>query len=179
MICAFCKADIESDSFYCDQCGQEILVCPKCNKPGKGKVCTQDGTSLVTAKSLSSTAKVGVGGPQLPPAPAGELHLINRTLNLDIKITKDALIGRLYGDFVDIFGKYDTVSGRHLKIVFDPQKGWLATDLGSTNGTKYNNLPLVPNQPQVLADKSYLQIANIEFFIEIKKPTPTTGTRRI
>lgn len=179
MQCAFCKATIDDDSLYCDQCGKEILVCPKCNKPGRGKVCTQDGTTLVTAKSCSSTAPVGAGGVPSPSTPAGELHLISRTLNLDIKITKDVLIGRLEGDFVDIFGRYDTVSREHLKISFDPQKGWLATDLGSTNGTKYNNIPLVPNQPQILSDKCFLQIANIEFYVEIKRPTGKTGTVRI
>lgn len=174
MLCPFCKADIDGDSNFCDQCGQEILLCPRCNKPGKGKVCTSDGTPLVSAKSRAATAPAG-------GVDAGELHLINRTLGLDIKITKDVLIGRTTGDFVDIFGKYETVSGKHLQISFDPQRGWLATDLGSTNGTRYNNTPLIPNQPQPLKDKSYLQIANIEFYVEIsvKKTPGKTGTVRI
>lgn len=179
MICLFCKCEIDDDSFYCDQCGQEILICPKCNKPSKGKFCTSDGTTLVKMKEkmaptpLSNGITVGVSTPS-PNLESGgasgksELHLINRTLGLDIKVEKDVSIGRTKGDFVDIFAKYDTVSSEHLKITYDPQKGWLATDLGSTNGTKYNNTPLIPNQQQLLSDKSYLQIANIEFFVEIK-----------
>ncbi len=179
MYCAFCKAEIEDDSFYCDQCGREILICPKCNKPGKGKICTQDGTTLITAKSRSSTIQVDEVNVQFSPTSANELHLINRNLNLDIKITKDVLIGRAEGDFVEIFRKYDAVSRRHLKISFDPQKGWLATDLGSTNGTKYNNTLLTPNQPQVLADKSFLQIANIEFYVEIRRPKEEDKTKKL
>lgn len=179
MECAYCKEKIDDDSLFCDQCGNEVLLCPKCKKPGKGKVCTLDGTPLVAAKSLFSQVQIEAGSTQFTPV-VGELHLINRNLNLDIKITKDVLIGRLEGDFVDIFGKYDTVSGRHLKISYDPQKGcWVATDLGSTNGSKYNNTPLIPNQPQILADKSLLQIANIEFFVEIRRPVGKTGTVRV
>lgn len=175
MLCPFCKMDIEDDSFYCDQCGHEILICPRCNKAGKGKVCTSDGTPLISAKDRVKPEQTNKVVDYL------ELHLINRTLGIDIKITKNVLIGRTTGDFVDIFGKYEAVSGRHLQISFDPNKGWVAVDLGSTNGTKYNNTPLIPNNPQVLSDKSYLQIANIEFYVEIinKKTDGKTGTVRI
>ncbi len=113
MNCPYCKADIEDDSLYCDRCGQEILICPNCNKPGKGKVCTRDGTPLIAVKvrgAVSSDSR-------------RRLHLINKTLGLDIVIDKDVLIGRVNGDFVHIFGKYPQVSGRHLRIIFDQQKG--------------------------------------------------------
>jgi hypothetical protein len=179
MQCPFCKSNIDDDSLYCDQCGKEILICPKCNKPGKGKICTRDGTKLITMKSKIAGTAIGVGvslavssvpAQNLGTTPVldkGELHLINKNLGLDIKIEKDVSIGREIGDFVDIFSKYQTVSGRHLQIDFDSQKGWLVTDLGSTNGTKYNNIALVPNKPQILKDKSYLIIANIEFYVQI------------
>jgi len=167
MQCPFCKNNIDDDSFYCDQCGKEILICPKCNKPGKGKMCIIDGTPLVSMKDkigiIHTASKVSVA----VPLDKGELHLINKNLGLDVKIEKDVFIGRETGDFVDIFGEYQTVSGRHLQIDFDLQKGWLVTDLGSTNGTKYNNMLLVPNRPQILTDKSYLIIANIEFYVQI------------
>ena len=193
MQCPFCKSNIDDDSFYCDQCGKEISICPKCNKPGKGKMCTIDGTTLITMKNKMAGTATGVGvsvavssapAQKLGPTPVldkGELRLINKNLGLDIKIEKDVSIGRTTGDFVDIFSKYQTVSGRHLQINFDLQKGWLVTDLGSTNGTKYNNMPLVPNKPQILSDKSYLIIATIEFYIQIltKKPIGKTGTTRV
>ena len=192
MQCPFCKSNIDDDSLYCDQCGKEILICPKCNKPGKGKICIIDGTPLVSMKdkigTIHTTSKVSVADSftskqDLNGKKAlekGELHLINKNLGLDIKIEKDVSIGRTTGDFVDIFSKYQTVSGRHLQINFDLQKGWLATDLGSTNGTKYNNMLLVPNQPQILSDKSYLIIANIEFYVQIlnKKTIGKTGTTK-
>ena len=52
MICGFCKSDIEADSFFCDQCGSELLICEKCGKAGKGKRCIEDGGKLLTAKEI-------------------------------------------------------------------------------------------------------------------------------
>jgi hypothetical protein len=203
MICAFCKSDIEDDSIYCDQCGKEILICPKCGKPGKGKVCTFDGTALVsvrdkgsnTKQPLSTDGNVPLISPSMvnpasallvnpsvsPTINANDLHLINKNLGLDLKIENGDIIGRTTGRFANVFGKYDQVSGKHLQISYDPKNGWMGTDLGSTNGTKYNNVLLTPNLPQKLEDKSYLIIANIEFYIRIenKSLSGKTGTRRI
>ncbi len=188
MLCAYCKINIDDDSSYCDQCGREILICPKCNNPGKGKMCTSDGTALVSMKTKTATAPVSTGvsaGVSLSNAPVaqivdtGELHLINRTLGLDLKIEGVIVIGSTTGDFVGIFSKYQQISGKHLQINFDHQKGWFVTDLGSTNGTKYNNIPLKPMMPQILSDESYLCIANIEFFVQIVNATINTKTQRI
>ena len=38
MKCFECKADIEDDSLFCDQCGAKIYLCPDCRVPGKGSV---------------------------------------------------------------------------------------------------------------------------------------------
>lgn len=48
--CPKCKASIDNDSWYCDQCGQELKVCPQCRTYGKGNRCTQCGSILTTAK---------------------------------------------------------------------------------------------------------------------------------
>lgn len=184
MVCPFCKITIDDDSFYCDQCGQEILVCPKCNKPGKGKMCTSDGTPLVVVKSRTGEQAVSAADSIAPAqgltpsvhiaADIGELHLINKNIGLDLKIQGDTIIGRTAGNFVDIFSKHPQVSGKHCQISFDSQKGWMVSDLSSRNGTKYNNAPLKPFQPQPLTDKSFLLIANIEFYIVIQNQTNKT-----
>jgi len=183
MICALCKSQIDEDSFYCDQCGKEIFICPKCNAPRKGKVCIQCGIPLVSMKSKTEVSSTQPTDLKQPISEIGELHLINKTLKLDIKITKDVFIGRTEGDFVDIFGKYLQISGRHLQINYDPQRQtWTATDLGSTNGTMYNNLPLQPNQPYILSDGSFLIIGKtIEFYVQIisKAMPDKTGTVRV
>jgi pSer/pThr/pTyr-binding forkhead associated (FHA) protein len=53
MNCAYCNIDIESDSFYCDQCGKELFICPTCGKSRKGKNCTEDGSKLYSPKQRS------------------------------------------------------------------------------------------------------------------------------
>ncbi len=60
--CPKCKVAIEDDSWYCDQCGQELKVCPQCATFGKGNRCTQCGTVLITAKQKAE----GVVTPAAP-----------------------------------------------------------------------------------------------------------------
>lgn len=59
--CPKCKCDIENDSYFCDQCGAELYICPQCKTFGKGKRCTSCGTELVRAKDFA-------GGAQPTPA---------------------------------------------------------------------------------------------------------------
>jgi len=49
MQCPSCKENIDDDSRYCDQCGERILVCSSCGRPGKGKRCIFDGKELIPA----------------------------------------------------------------------------------------------------------------------------------
>lgn len=72
MICPKCKADIPDDSWFCDQCGSELMFCPNCKTPAKGKRCTQCGAVLVGAAQLSKAAP----GPQpvTSTAPTGQKH---------------------------------------------------------------------------------------------------------
>jgi len=192
MICAFCKSGIDDDSLYCDQCGKEVLVCPKCHKPGKGKMCTFDGIPLVSKKNETTPGLAGtevseavtpsVSKPVAQVAGICELRLINKNLGLDLKIEDGDIVGRTKGRFVNIFSKYSTVSGQHAQFKLDSNnKCWTIIDLDSTNGTKYNNITLKPMQSQVLTDKSYLCIANIEFYVQISngKVMGKTGTLRI
>ncbi len=53
--CPHCNADIENDSVFCDQCGAELLQCPKCGKYRKGKFCTECGCP--TGKPSGATAQ--------------------------------------------------------------------------------------------------------------------------
>lgn len=57
MNCPFCKSDIEQDSFFCDQCGIELFICPQCKNIAKGKRCTQDGSKLVSLKEFKGESK--------------------------------------------------------------------------------------------------------------------------
>lgn len=65
--CPKCQAEIEGDSYFCDQCGAELFVCPKCGTFGKGKRCTRCGEQLVSAQSLN-----GAPAPSSANAPAAQ-----------------------------------------------------------------------------------------------------------
>lgn len=194
MECAYCKMEIDDDSYFCDQCGEEILICPTCKKPGKGKVCIWDGTKLVTKRNLEKDPSFIFKTVTTPKKESfssfniennkdynkQELHLINQSLNLNLKIEKETIIGRAEGDFINIFKQYDTVSRKHLKIEFIPEKGWFVTDLNSTNGTYYNQKKLTPMNSQLLENHSVLKIANLEFKIEIiSDENDSTKTMRL
>ena len=66
--CYKCGADIDSDSLFCDQCGAEQYVCPKCHIIGKGpnKRCGMCGSPLVPATGQhgnNSTQQQGTAQP--------------------------------------------------------------------------------------------------------------------
>lgn len=100
-------------------------------------------------------------------AAAPELRLLNKNIQVDIRIEHDTIIGRAAGPHVAIFSRFDQVSSRHCRFSFDPGRGWSVTDMGSTNKTLYNNQMLTPQTPQLLSDQSHLKIANIEFFVRL------------
>ena len=84
--CPKCKATIETDSWFCDQCGQELKVCPQCGAYGKGRRCTQCGTVLITAKEKTEGSsktpeniQSRVPPPQQPAAPQPEVHHVSET----------------------------------------------------------------------------------------------------
>jgi len=54
MQCPSCKENIDDDSRYCDQCGEQIFVCSSCGRPGKGKRCIFDGKEMVAAGTAQS-----------------------------------------------------------------------------------------------------------------------------
>lgn len=71
--CPKCQAEIEADSYFCDQCGVELFVCPKCGAYGKGKRCTRCGEPLVSAKDLglgTAAAKPAQPADSQTPQPA-------------------------------------------------------------------------------------------------------------
>lgn len=71
--CPYCGADIEDDSWYCDQCANELHRCPSCGNFCKGKFCPKCGKPTALAKDLAGTpaAQPAAGAqPVAPPPPA-------------------------------------------------------------------------------------------------------------
>lgn len=197
--CAYCKSEIESDAYYCDQCGQEIFLCVTCGKQGQGKFCEEEGEELVAARLITKTKedvpeqRISEATEQKqftelknPVIHRSTLKLINNNLGIVLDIEPDALLGRTTGPYATKLNNFNAISSRHMTFQHDAVKGWTCQDIGSTNGSKYShnnnawaNTPLLtPNSTTRLEDKAYLLIANIEFSIQITGgPSPDTTVR--
>lgn len=158
MKCYNCKAEIEADSWFCDQCGQEIFICPACHTPGRGegKRCGMCGTPLVSAKSLATSGSDdkptkgtgaptskgwngGESGPQPSTTSGSEAptKLVCHAENITLELKDGALIGRVDGDYRDQLGRLMYISSRHATLRKE-RDHWIITDVGSRNGTAVN-----------------------------------------
>lgn len=173
--CYKCGADIDSDSLFCDQCGAEQYVCPKCHIIGKGpnKRCGMCGSPLVPAtgqQGNNSTQQQGAAQPfagatqqqgaaqpfagatqqqgaaQQQEATRMASNLVCQAEQVSIPLMNGAVIGRTAGDYANLLGKCIYISGMHARLT---QNGsvWHITDLGSRNGTKVNGVACQPNVP--------------------------------
>lgn len=186
MLCPKCKFDIDNDSCYCDQCGQEIRYCQSCRRPGKGNRCTACGGRMIPAidyfrvSSAPTTIPITEKAPQpnytspdnnaaTLKAPTGaRLILSNGMLGITIEGFDGAIIGRRQGIYQNQFKQHPYVSGSHAKLKFDAKLNqWFLTDMNSSNGTRYNNTPLIAGKPCMLENGSTIQLANITLNVAI------------
>lgn len=161
----------------CTACGTPLTAvksqtsAPGENGKGAGQQASPHASPHMAANvTVSSDAKGGTYRlPDEKPAVSRipELRLLNKNINADLKIDDNTILGRETGQYISTFSSFKQVSGKHCRFNYDKIKGWSVTDLGSTNKTRYNNECLVPDNPQFLGDKTYLKIANIEFFVRI------------
>lgn len=146
MKCPECKADIDSDSVFCDQCGKELLYCPKCGEAKRGVSCPRCGSLLVRKTGMQS----------------GALHLCGNGWNLELK---EGDFGRRTGVYPE-FSTVPYISSRHGALRRSEDK-WQVMDCGSTNGTFLNGNRLQPDSWHDLAENDKLVIATVEF--ELKR----------
>lgn len=181
--CPKCKSEIDSDSRFCDQCGQEVFYCSHCVKPGKGLRCTSCGAPMVRYDELRSesgkthekkSATVtrrervvasAMGVTQRSGIP--QLMLLNDSLHIQLAGTDGAILGRRFGIYRDVLSSFHYVSGTHAQLGYTAQTGWTITDRESSNGTYLNGQKLTPNEPVMITQNDRIVLANIEFRVEI------------
>lgn len=136
MKCQNCKSSIDDDSWFCDQCGSKIYLCPECRTPGKGegKRCGMCGSKLVTAQELAGAKD---GAPQKSQQPAAATKLVCRQENITLVLQNGAVLGRLEGPYQAMLSRLEFVSARHAQLWAEGDK-WIISDLGSRNGTAVN-----------------------------------------
>lgn len=188
MVCPKCKSEIDADSLFCDQCGQEIKYCQSCKRVGKGNRCTACGGRMITAAEHSGIKTQQILVPKanlsvnefqpvegcdfatikVPNPTPIRLVLSNSLFGINIEGSDGAIIGRRSGIYNQLFARFPYVSGNHAKLKFDFNRNkWTITDMNSSNGTKYNGNSLNPNEPCDLENGATLQLANVVFNVTI------------
>jgi len=177
--CPFCGKEIENDSFYCDQCGEELKTCPSGHGFKKGKICNECGTRLVEAKNVPQQQETLVEARNVPQQqtetvektyrptvdPAEPRYLVSNTLNARFELKNGAIIGRTTGDYVNVFGKQGYVSRTHARVQKNDAGAWEIVDLDSANGTFLNGQKLVPYQPAAFKIGDTITFYDIKFLV--------------
>lgn len=184
--CPYCKMTIDSDSFYCDQCGEQLYICPKCHIYGKGegKHCGLCGQKLVPALSQKDNASQESEQCSSSPNPNTDSHdaffiqhsstsiptvvptapscLKCYNENVTIQLFDNAIIGRTTGNYASVLNNLIYISSKHDQL-HKTDSGWEITDLNSRNGTKVNNVKCAPTLCFKIGD--IIKIANTYDFI--------------
>jgi len=192
--CPFCSKEIENDSFYCDQCGQELRVCPLGHGFKKGKICSECGTKLVEAKNAADNqqaqpAVTTLSGTLSQPPPvevenvipqqtetaektyrpqvfdAEPKYLVSAVLNTRLELKNGAIIGRKTGDYVNVFNNQGYISRTHARVQKNDAGVWEIVDLDSANGTFLNEVELKPNQPYTFKIGDTIAFYDIKFLV--------------
>lgn len=196
IICPRCKEEIEDESHFCDQCGQELVYCGSCGRVGMGRRCTYCGGMMISAdevlqkrqgsqyqKVVNPSANQQYGSSLLPdnmvskrteepvqmPHQKGipTLTLYNPTLDIRMVGMNGAIIGRRQGPYAQQLESNRYVSGVHAQLIYKADTGWCIIDKHSSNGTKLNQRDLLPDVPMSLKSGDIVTLANVNLQVSI------------
>ena len=186
IICPSCKEEIDNDSNFCDQCGQELVYCSSCGRVGVGRRCTYCGGLMITAEKLkeqqeaarqqASMSNVSAGFTSLVVTSAGTpvamgtiptLTLYNPSLNIRIVGINGAIIGRKQGPYQQMFASNMYISGVHAQLIYQQESGWCIIDKHSSNGTKLNQRDILPDVPMTIKGGDIVTLANVNLQVSI------------
>lgn len=177
MKCPYCKAVIDDDSWYCDQCGKALMFCPECHQPKRGTECPACGADLVDAKTYhapkasttpsqaastppqgASTTPQAASTPPKADIPAQATPTLLEGAGFRLSL-KEGIFGRTTGIYPELSTQI-YVSGRHGELRCEKGQ-WQIRDLGSHNGTLVNGRKLIPNAWTDINVGDILKIATI------------------
>ena len=186
--CPVCGADIDIDSLFCDQCGAQLLICPRCGSFRKGKFCLKCGVPTIPAGEVAAPAQqpapqpsadhvrsadagmaaahVASAGPRpttIPPAVQQPVRITCRAMGITLMLQPGALIGRAAGPYAAQLAAFKYISGNHARIDFDGHR-WTITDIGSRNGTTVNGMACRVSEPVGLRLGDVIRFATVYDF---------------
>jgi hypothetical protein len=186
-----CLIEIDDDSKFCDQCGSEILFCPKCNTPGTGKFCAKDGTRLESRRSddtqnatpqqgtlpesQGQTAGNAEQPHEIPQGGTAAFDLNSGTGSdavtlihsggLELVIKNSDILGRGEGAHAVQLQGFKFLSRKHAELILR-SGSWFIKDLGSTNKSKLNGEFLEPQREYPVKKGDCVMLADQEFTVK-------------
>ncbi len=189
IICPSCKEEIEDDSHFCDQCGQELVYCSSCGRVGMGRRCTYCGGLMISAdeviqkhqeqkKSALGSTSFSMSFLQMSqqghvdqsvrnPNGVPTLTLYNPSLDIRLVGMNGAIIGRRQGPYAQQLGNCMYISGVHAQLIYKPDSGWCIIDKHSSNGTKLNQRDLQPDIPMSIKSGDIITLANVNLQVMV------------
>lgn len=190
--CPVCGADIDIDSLFCDQCGAQLLICPRCGSFRKGKFCLKCGVATIPAGRIAAPEQkpaplpaadpvrpvhapapasmppepVAPAGPRpttIPPALQQPARITCHAMGVTLSLQPGALIGRAAGPYAAQLAAFKYISGNHARLDFDGRR-WTITDIGSRNGTAVNGMPCRVSEPVQLRPGDVIRFATVYDF---------------
>lgn len=179
--CPSCKSEIESGSWYCDQCGIEIKCCVSCGRAGENELCAVCGDNMIPARLYTTTL-----GKTVQPADSSftrisavdrnikikrpvKLYLVNYPLGIRFEAVDEAVIGRKVGPYSTLLKNHPYVSGKHAVVKHGTnEKEWIIIDQNSSNGTYLNGERIFALTPTPIKEGDKIQLANIELIVELE-----------
>ena len=165
MKCPFCKAIIDDESWFCDQCGAALKFCPECRQPKRGTECAACGADLVSAEAFFTPKSEKQKPPKAPETPTSVLATPSFLEGDGLKLPlKEGIFGRTTGIYPEL-SNHIYISGRHGELrCVDGQ--WQIRDLGSRNGTLLNGMKLIANSWTDIHIGDQLKIATTLFAVK-------------
>lgn len=127
-------------------------------------------SELPIVADMADLLKQPAGHAPRPPQDALAVHLMGEKLPFVIRKgvtvlgrTVTSELGRAF-DLTNYYARVLGVSREHAIISYI-EDGWVAEDLGSTNGTWVNNAKLSPKEPHRLRSGDMLRLGQLTMFV--------------
>lgn len=107
------------------------------------------------------------------------LQLVHEKTGETMVIRSGEILGRAKGPHTAVLGRFQTVSRMHAKLDYDPFKGWLLTDLGSSYGTAFSpstspprlgTFGATPPDPVPISNGGYISLSDQVFRVQMVSP---------
>lgn len=150
----------------CPSCGTknevDTIICSKCYNPITYVTPTDDNNN-----SFDKDIKIETDKDKTIVANTNIEELFLEGQNISIKISSGDIVGRHCKNSSEL-SKFQTISRKHAQFVYVNNK-WFVKDLGSTNGTYLNDIPLEKGKEYEIRDGDTLKLSRtVNFTVVIE-----------